>query len=83
MKDGVPTGAVKRHFDEWDKLEFVRSHCEANQIELSQCVAVGDSRSDVPLFKAVGFSVALNATAQARGRPLSPSTPTRSPTSWK
>ena len=66
VKDGVPTGAVERHFDERDKLEFVRSHCEASQIELSQCIAVGDSRSDVPLFQAVGFSVALNATAQAR-----------------
>lgn len=57
---------VKRHFDEWDKLAFVRSHCEANHIELSQCIAVGDSLSDVPLFQAVGFSVALNATAQAQ-----------------
>jgi len=66
VKDGILTGAVKRHFNEWDKLEFVRSHCEANQIELSQCIAVGDSRSDVPLFEAVGFSIALNATAQAR-----------------
>jgi phosphoserine phosphatase len=66
VKDGVPTGVVKRHFDEWDKLEFVKSHCEARQIEPSQCIAVGDSRSDVPLFQAVGFSVALNATTQAQ-----------------
>lgn len=33
---GVPTGGVKRHFDEWDKLEFVASYCEANGIELSE-----------------------------------------------
>jgi phosphoserine phosphatase len=43
VKDGVPTGAVKRHFDEWDKLDFVRSYCEASQIDLAQCIAVGDS----------------------------------------
>jgi phosphoserine phosphatase len=66
VKDGVLTGLVKHHFDEWDKLSFVRSHCDANQIDLSQCIAVGDSRSDVPLFRAAGFSVALNATVQAR-----------------
>lgn len=66
LSNGVPTGAVKRHFDEWDKLAFVRSHCEAKGIEISECIAVGDSRSDVPLFQAAGFSVALNATAQAR-----------------
>jgi phosphoserine phosphatase len=64
--DGVPTGEVRRHFDEWDKLEFVASYCEANGIELAECIAVGDSRSDVPLFEAVGLSIALNATPQAR-----------------
>jgi phosphoserine phosphatase len=64
--DGIPTGEVTAHFDEWDKLEFVRSYCAANGIDLAACIAVGDSRSDVPLFEAVGFSVALNATPQAR-----------------
>lgn len=64
--DGVLTGEVKRHFDEWDKLDFVRGYCEASAIDLSECIAVGDSRSDIPLFEAVGFSVALNATPQAR-----------------
>ena len=65
-RDGVPTGGVRRHFDEWDKLAFVASHCEAEGIDLADCIAVGDSRSDVPLFGAVGFSIALNATPQAR-----------------
>jgi phosphoserine phosphatase len=66
VKDGVPTGAVERHFDEWDKLAFVTSYCEANEVDLSECIAVGDSRSDIPLFRAVGFSIAINATSQAR-----------------
>jgi phosphoserine phosphatase len=64
--DGLPTGGVKRHFDEWDKLKFVAAYCEANGIDLAECVAVGDSRSDVPLFEAVGLSIALNATPDAR-----------------
>jgi phosphoserine phosphatase len=63
---GVPTGGVRRHFDEWDMLKFVASYCEANGIDLAECIAVGDSRSDVPLFEAVGLSIALNATSQAR-----------------
>jgi phosphoserine phosphatase len=62
----VLTGDVKRYFDEWDKVEFVRTYCRANGIELCRCIAVGDSRSDVPLFGEAGFSVALNATPQAR-----------------
>lgn len=64
--DGVLTGEVERHFDEWDKLEFVRSYCRERAIDLGECIAIGDSRSDIPLFEAVGFSVALNATPQAR-----------------
>jgi phosphoserine phosphatase len=64
--DAIPTGDVKRHFDEWDKLEFVASYCKANDVDLAECIAVGDSRSDIPLFKAVGFSVAINATSWAR-----------------
>jgi phosphoserine phosphatase len=63
---GISTGGVRRHFDEWDKLEFVRSYCDANQIGLGECFAVGDSRSDIPLFQAVGFSVAFNGTPEAR-----------------
>jgi phosphoserine phosphatase len=64
--DGRLTGRVRRHFDEWDKLEFVRSHCAETGVGLENCIAIGDSRSDVPLFEAVGFSIAINATEQAR-----------------
>lgn len=66
LEMGIPTGAVKRHFDEHGKLQFVASYCGERGIDLSQCIAIGDSRSDIPLFEAVGFSVALNATPQAR-----------------
>lgn len=31
-----------------------------------QCAAVGDSRSDVPLFAEAGLSIAFNADRQAR-----------------
>jgi phosphoserine phosphatase len=63
---GMLTGRVQRHFDEWDKLAFVRAHCAEVGVELEDCIAIGDSRSDVPLFEVVGFSIAINATEQAR-----------------
>jgi len=63
---GLLTGRVSKHFDEFDKLEFVKAYCAERQIQLSQVFAVGDSRSDIPLFGAVGFSVALNATDAAK-----------------
>lgn len=60
------TGRVARHFAPEDKAGFVAEHCRRAGIALSEVVAIGDSRSDLPLFDAVGFSVALNATPDAR-----------------
>jgi phosphoserine phosphatase len=64
-KQGVFTERVTKYFDEFDKRAFVRSYCAERQIPMSCVFAVGDSRSDIPLFGAVGFSVALNATPTA------------------
>jgi phosphoserine phosphatase len=64
-KQGVLSGRVSKYFDEFDKRAFVRSYCADRQIPMSRVFAVGDSRSDIPLFGAVGFSVALNATPTA------------------
>lgn len=60
------TGRVDGYFDEYDKLSFVASWCADNGYSLQDVVAIGDSRSDVPLFENVRASIALNATAQAR-----------------
>ncbi len=65
-REDTLNGKVRRHCNEWDKLEFVRSHCAEAGIGLEDCIAIGDSRSDVPLFEAVGFSIAINATEQAQ-----------------
>ncbi len=60
------TGRVARHFEPEDKVAFVAEHCRRAGIGMEQVVAIGDSRSDLPLFRAVGFSVALNASSDAR-----------------
>lgn len=64
--DGVLSGVVSRYFDEHDKLRWVEDWCAQNGYSMSQVAAVGDSRSDVPLFHGVGLSIALNATPDAR-----------------
>jgi len=33
---------------------------------MAEVAAVGDSRSDIPLFRKVGLAIALNATPKAR-----------------
>jgi phosphoserine phosphatase len=63
---GRCTGQVLCHFDEYDK----RDHCVAEAgrlgVPMSACVAIGDSRSDLPLFEEVGYSIAFNGTPEAR-----------------
>lgn len=60
------TGRVTRHFDKYDKRAFVEHYCATRGLPLSSCIAVGDSHADIPLFQVVGFSIALNATPEAR-----------------
>lgn len=65
-RDGHFVGRVARHFDAEDKRAFVAAHCAARGLDLSACVAIGDSRSDIPLFGVAGLAVALNATPEAK-----------------
>jgi phosphoserine phosphatase len=65
-RGGVLDGRVTRHFDLHDKARWVEDWCRERAIEMSDVAAVGDSRSDIPLFGRVGFSIALNATEAAR-----------------
>ena len=60
------TGRVARHFDEHDKRDFALARARELGLDPRSCGAVGDSRSDLPLFASVGVSVAFNASAGAR-----------------
>jgi phosphoserine phosphatase len=64
--DGRYSGEVAEHFDELGKRDFaVRTAAELG-VELMHCAAIGDSRSDLPLFAEVGLAIAFNATSTAR-----------------
>ena len=60
------TGMVTEHFDEHDKLAFVQEMAAGRRLPMSECIAIGDGRSDVPLFREVGLSIALNGIREAR-----------------
>ncbi len=66
QSQGVVAGTVTRYFGEHDKQRFVETWCATRDIPLADVAAVGDSRSDLPLFDRAGRSVALNATPEAR-----------------
>ncbi len=60
-----PTGEVR--------AQMLQDYCDAEGFKLDECVAYADSSSDLPLFEAVGFPVAVNpetrlaAIARKRG----------------
>ncbi|MFE4635670.1 HAD family hydrolase [Streptomyces sp. NPDC056773] len=60
------TGRVARHFDEYDKRDFALAQARELGLDPLSCGAVGDSRSDLPLFASVGVAVAFNASKHAR-----------------
>jgi alcohol-forming fatty acyl-CoA reductase len=65
MSTVPPTGEVR--------AQILADYCAAEGFSLDQCVAYADSSSDLPLFEAVGFPVAVNpetrlaAIARKRG----------------
>ena len=63
---GTLLGSVSHHFSAEDKVRFVETLAQEQDISLARVVAVGDSRSDIPLFEAAGLAIALNASPQAR-----------------
>jgi phosphoserine phosphatase len=63
---GLFTGRVSRHCEPEDKVNFVAAQCQRLGIGLDQVVAIGDGRSDLPLFHSVGFSVAINASSEVQ-----------------
>jgi phosphoserine phosphatase len=64
--DGLLSGVVSGCVDGPTKAGFLVDYCGGEGIALEDCVAVGDSASDVPMFGVAGRSIALNATAEAR-----------------
>ncbi len=64
--DDVFTGKIARFNDEAAKAAFVKSEAKKHDIPLADVAAIGDSRSDIPLFALVGRSIALNAAPAAK-----------------
>lgn len=60
------TGAVAAQLDEVGKRDFAVGVAAELGVDPARCAAVGDGRSDVPLFAAVGLAIAFNAGPAAR-----------------
>lgn len=64
--NGRYSGNVAAYLDELGKRDFALGVAAGIGAEMRHCAAIGDGRSDVPLFTEVGMAVAFNATAAAR-----------------
>lgn len=59
--DNVLTGEIGLYCTEQEKLQFFLTICRSRDIPLTDTVAIGDSKSDHPIFRKAGKSIALNA----------------------
>jgi phosphoserine phosphatase len=66
LDHSVYDGTVAKHFDEYDKRDRALQLAAERDVPVARCCAIGDSRSDLPLFRALPTSLALNASAAAR-----------------
>ena len=47
-----------------DKRDALRKYCSWVSISVKKCIHVGDSMNDVPVFRVVGHSIALNSKSE-------------------
>jgi phosphoserine phosphatase len=66
VSDSAFTGIVAEHFDEYDKRDRALQFAAERGVSAAKCCAIGDSRSDIPLFQSLPSSLALNAGAAAK-----------------
>ena len=62
--DGRLTGACEvsvKYDNKHEVLDLIlKDKLPSHAIKMDECIAVGDGENDIPLFKAVGFSIAFN-----------------------
>jgi len=59
--NGIHSGKMIHTLSGKDKVTILEKLSKEKGIEMNEIIAVGDSRSDIPIFEKVGFRIALNA----------------------
>ncbi|MEN8904441.1 MAG: HAD family phosphatase [Clostridiales bacterium] len=60
LKEGKFTGDMKVHLNGENKLLRLKEFCKKNKIKMKDCIAVGDSISDMNIFDNCGKRIAIN-----------------------
>lgn len=61
------TGEILDHLKDSGKVNSLKNFCEPMGIKITECVAVGDSGSDIKVFKACNKSIAINYSEELLG----------------
>lgn len=62
--DGKFTGRIRSHIGLSGKSKCLETVCRREDIPYENCIAVGDSSSDIDLFQQTGRSIAINFTPE-------------------
>lgn len=66
-ENGAFTGKIVKHLGESGKLHSLQEYCREKGYSPAQCAAVGDSTSDVEVFRYSGKSIAINHSKSLEG----------------
>lgn len=66
VKDGKFTGKISEYIRAEDKVNCLKDFCKKDDISPSECIAIGDGLTDIPVFAYCGRSIALNASEKVK-----------------
>lgn len=64
--DGSFTGNIISYITAEGKIDCLTSYCSEQGTDTSDCIAVGDGSTDIPVFNICGGSIALNGNEKAK-----------------
>lgn len=62
VADGMFTGRISHYVTSEHKITCLEDYCSKTGISFEACVSIGDGATDIPVFKACGKSIAINAS---------------------
>lgn len=64
--EGKFTGKILNYIGAEQKIECLQDFCKNNDIKPSECIAVGDGSTDIPVFNYCGKSIAINSSPKVK-----------------
>ncbi|MBL4934352.1 HAD family phosphatase [Clostridium sp. YIM B02515] len=68
--EGKFTGKILNYVGAEQKIECLQDFCKNNHIKPTECAAVGDGSTDIPIFKYCGKSIAINSSPKVQENAL-------------